>query len=73
MIYKTIIDVQELAEHIGDSNWVIVDCRFDLTDPEASRLAYNKSHLPGAVYAHLDKDLCGEIIPGKPDGILCLL
>ena len=64
MIYTSIINVQGLAEHISDSNWVIVDCRFDLADPEAAKLRYNKSHLPRAVYAHLDEDLCGEIIPG---------
>jgi len=64
MIYTSIINVQDLAEHISDSNWVIVDCRFDLADPEAAKLRYNKSHLPKAVYAHLDEDLCGEIIPG---------
>lgn len=65
MIYTSIINVQDLAEHISDSNWVIVDCRFDLSDPEAAKLRYNKSHLPRAVYTHLDEDLCGEIIPGQ--------
>jgi len=64
MIYSSIINVEDLGEHIGDSNWVIVDCRFDLTDPAVARNRYNKSHLPNAVYAHLDEDLCGEITPG---------
>ena len=64
MIYTSIINVQDLAKHISDPNWVIVDCRFDLTDPEAAKLRYNNSHLPRAAYAHLDEDLCGEIIPG---------
>jgi thiosulfate/3-mercaptopyruvate sulfurtransferase len=67
MIYSSIINVEDLAEHIGDSNWVIVDCRFDLTDPEAARKRYKKSHLPNAVYAHLDEDLCREITPGMGD------
>lgn len=35
----------------------IVDCRFSLADPEAGRRDYRDSHIPGAVYAHLDEDL----------------
>ncbi len=42
---------------------VIVDCRFDLGDPVAGRLAYEAAHIPGAVYADLDRDLAGPIGP----------
>ncbi len=38
---------------------VIVDCRFDLTNPAAGRAAYAAGHIPGAVYAHLDEALSG--------------
>jgi thiosulfate/3-mercaptopyruvate sulfurtransferase len=65
MSYTTLITAEDLAKYIGDSNLLIVDCRFDLTDPEDGRRSYNEAHLPQAVYAHLDEDLCGEIIPGK--------
>jgi thiosulfate/3-mercaptopyruvate sulfurtransferase len=34
-----------------------VDCRFDLADPGAGERAYLDAHLPGAVYAHLDRHL----------------
>lgn len=34
-----------------------VDCRFDLGDPGAGQLRYLEGHLPGAVYAHLDRHL----------------
>jgi thiosulfate/3-mercaptopyruvate sulfurtransferase len=40
---------------------VIIDCRFVLGDPEQGRLAYTKSHVPGAVYFHLDEDLSGPV------------
>ena len=63
--YSTLISVDELSEHLGDPNWAIVDCRFSLADPDAGRQAYLKGHIPGAVYAHLDEDLCGPIIPGE--------
>jgi thiosulfate/3-mercaptopyruvate sulfurtransferase len=48
---------------ILDQNPVIIDCRFQLNDPEAGRRAYLVSHLPGAFYAHLDEDCAGVITP----------
>jgi len=57
MTYTTVVGTETLAEHLDDPNWVIVDCRFTLTDTEAGRRAYAAGHLPGARYAHLDEDL----------------
>lgn len=37
----------------------VVDCRFNLADTAAGRLAWQQGHIPGAVYAHLDQDLSG--------------
>jgi thiosulfate/3-mercaptopyruvate sulfurtransferase len=39
---------------------VIVDCSFDLADTAAGERAFAQGHLPGAVYAHLDRDLAGR-------------
>ena len=36
---------------------LIVDCRFDLADPGKGERAYVEGHIPGATYAHLDRDL----------------
>ena len=38
---------------------VVLDASFDLTDTAAGELAYAGAHLPGALYVHLDRDLCG--------------
>ncbi len=38
---------------------LIVDCSFDLADTSAGERAFAEGHLPGAVYAHLDRDLAG--------------
>ena len=38
---------------------VIIDCSFDLADVGAGERAFAEAHLPGAVYAHLDRDLAG--------------
>ena len=65
MPYTTLISVDALHDHLSSSDWVMVDCRFSLKDTEKGRRAYLESHLPGAVYAHLDEDLSGQIIPGK--------
>lgn len=57
MAYTTLVSTDLLAQHLSDPNWVVVDCRFTLTDTEAGRRAYAAGHLPGARYAHLDEDL----------------
>jgi thiosulfate/3-mercaptopyruvate sulfurtransferase len=64
-MYKTLISAKELAERLRNTDWVIIDCRFTLIDTEQGRRDYNVAHIQGALYAHLDEDLCGKIIPGK--------
>jgi thiosulfate/3-mercaptopyruvate sulfurtransferase len=64
MTFKTLITTSDLARHIDDPDWVIVDSRFKLADPAQGRLGYKQAHIPGAVYAHLDDDLSGPIIKG---------
>jgi thiosulfate/3-mercaptopyruvate sulfurtransferase len=58
-MYTTLIDPAALAPHLADPNWIVVDCRFDLTDPDRGEQVYLDSHIPGARYAHLDRDLSG--------------
>jgi thiosulfate/3-mercaptopyruvate sulfurtransferase len=55
MPYQALITPAQLAMHLDDPGWVIVDCRFTLDDPEAGRKAYHRAHIPGARYAHLDE------------------
>lgn len=59
-MFKTLIDPSALARHLADDRWVIVDCRFDLADPPKGERLYRESHIPGARYAHLDRDLSGD-------------
>ena len=65
MPYTTLISPSELLPHLDDSEWVVVDCRFVLRDVEGGRTAYGTSHVAGSVYAHLDEDLSGLIVPGR--------
>jgi len=61
MFSNTLVTTEDLAAHLNDPNWVILDCRFTLTDPGAGRQAYEKAHIPGAHYVHLDDDLSAPV------------
>jgi thiosulfate/3-mercaptopyruvate sulfurtransferase len=65
MVYATLISTAELSQHLAGPNWVVVDCRFALADVEQGRRNYQEAHIAGAVYAHLDDDLSGPVIPGR--------
>lgn len=66
-MYDTLVDTDLLADHIGDPDWVICDCRFVLASlaasPDAGQAAYNEGHIPGSIYFHLDRDLAGPVTP----------
>lgn len=59
MIYRTLIETAALAERLADPTLLVVDCRFELANTSAGERAYQTAHIPGAVYAHLDRDLSG--------------
>ena len=50
---------QLLAALAAGAAPVIIDCSFDLADVGAGERAFAEGHLPGAAYAHLDRDLAG--------------
>ncbi|RPJ39355.1 MAG: sulfurtransferase, partial [Chloroflexi bacterium] len=62
-MYRTIISTADLSTHIGNPGWVVVDCRFDLAKPDWGFSSYQEAHIPGAIYAHLDRDLSGPVSP----------
>ncbi len=64
MSFTTLISTQELAAHLADPNWVVVDCRFALNDVQIGPKKYSEGHLPGARYADLNQDLASPPIPG---------
>jgi thiosulfate/3-mercaptopyruvate sulfurtransferase len=65
MPFKTIIDARSLLELSSppDPTLVLLDCRFDLGDPEAGYRAYLDGHIPGAHFADLNRDLSAPIGP----------
>jgi thiosulfate/3-mercaptopyruvate sulfurtransferase len=65
MPFTTLISASELSRHLNNPDWAVIDCRFSLDDTGRGLRDYMSSHIPGAVYAHLDDDLSGKKIPGK--------
>ena len=55
-VKTTLIDAAELAA-LPPNGVLIVDCRFDLADPDKGSRDYLGGHIPGAVFASLDHDL----------------
>ncbi len=63
MDFRTTISATELAEDRRNDAFAILDCRFDLMNPEAGRQAWIAGHIPGAVHVDLDRDLSGPVTP----------
>lgn len=57
MTTRTLIQAEALAERLDDPRLRLFDCRFDLARPDAGRERYLDEHLPGALYADLNRDL----------------
>jgi thiosulfate/3-mercaptopyruvate sulfurtransferase len=64
-MYNTIISAQSLQENYQPENWVILDCRFDLADPEKGQSLYLQGHIENAQYANLHQQLSGVISPNS--------
>lgn len=51
----------------GAHDLLLLDCRFNLADAAAGEAAWRAGHIPGALYAHLDRDLSGpKVGQGTP-------
>lgn len=64
MFYQTLVSTEEVAAHLEEPDWVILDCRFSLAEPLLFQQKYREAHLPGASYADLNHDLSSPHLPG---------
>ncbi len=66
MNYTTLISPEQLQSLMASKQPLrVFDCSFDLMQPHAGEQQYLASHIPGAVYAHLDKALSARHgVPG---------
>jgi thiosulfate/3-mercaptopyruvate sulfurtransferase len=60
---NSIISARSLAERLIDPQVVVVDCRFSLSDSEWGYQQYLHSHILGAYYLDLNKDLSSPVQP----------
>lgn len=58
-----LLQPHDVLARLGDPVQVVVDCRFDLGNPAAGEDAWLAAHIPGAAYAHTDRDLSGPLGP----------
>ncbi|MFZ4877366.1 sulfurtransferase [Janthinobacterium sp. Mn2066] len=58
-MYTTLISASELAQHLNDSQWVILDCRHDLLNHNAGSDAFAAGHIQNAQFADIDTALSG--------------
>jgi thiosulfate/3-mercaptopyruvate sulfurtransferase len=65
-MHTTLISAADLSQHLTDDNWVILDCRHDLMNPNAGRDGFAIGHIQGAQFANIDTDLSGA--KTGPDG-----
>ena len=69
MTYELLISVAQLQSCLASNRPMrIFDCTFDLADASLGQKRYLESHLPGAVYAHLDKALSDKNGSGVSGG-----
>ena len=66
-MHTTLISAADLARHVTDSHWVVLDCRHDLMNPDAGRDAFAAGHIQNAQFANIDTDLSGA--KTGPDGV----
>jgi thiosulfate/3-mercaptopyruvate sulfurtransferase len=52
-----LVDVDWLRDRVDDPGIVIVDCRWQLGDPDAGGRLYLEAHVPGAAFLDVDRDL----------------
>jgi thiosulfate/3-mercaptopyruvate sulfurtransferase len=59
-MFDTILSVRDLQSLLDEAaDVLVIDCEFDLGDPDRGRATYRQSHLPGALYLDLQQDLSG--------------
>ena len=56
-MFRTLVSTGDLAAHLDDPSWVVVDVRYNLADTGAGLTQYREGHIAGAVYASLSHDL----------------
>jgi thiosulfate/3-mercaptopyruvate sulfurtransferase len=55
---STLVSTGDLEKSLP--RWRVFDCRHDLAKPDLGEQQYREGHIPGALFAHLERDLSGR-------------
>jgi thiosulfate/3-mercaptopyruvate sulfurtransferase len=55
---RSLVSTEDLAANF--EKWRVFDCRHDLANPDQGESQYREGHIPGALFAHLERDLSGR-------------
>ncbi len=56
LLSRDLVSSRDLASH---PQWRVFDCRHELGNPDLGAQQYREGHIPGALFADLDRDLSG--------------
>ncbi len=58
---KNLMKLEDFLNIKDDKEFVLLDCRFNLSDKEYGKKAFNEGHIKGAIYVDLETELTGEV------------
>ena len=65
MTNTPLVSAAELAARLADPDWLVVDCRAELSDRDAGARAWQAGHIPGAIHADLERELSAPVTPAS--------
>ncbi|MEB3101879.1 sulfurtransferase [Ferviditalea candida] len=60
-MHQNIVQLEWLAQRLGEPDVVVADCRFNLGNPNEGKQAYQAGHIPGAIFFDLEEDLSSPV------------
>lgn len=54
------VEAEWLKENLEEPDTFVIDCRFDLFDPQYGERSYKESHIKGAFFLDVNRDICGS-------------
>ncbi|MBT9552472.1 MAG: sulfurtransferase [Hydrogenophaga sp.] len=68
-MHSTLISASDLQQLMTSGQpWLVLDCSFDLMNPDAGRQQFEAQHVPSAVYVHLDEHLSDKTGSDRASG-----
>lgn len=64
MPYNTFISAEDALKELDNAETLFIDCSFSLSDIEWGKNEFNRTHIPGAIYADLNNNLSDPVIIG---------